>query len=103
MKVQMDFSCPSFYAQFSGAWTNGRVHAPLHRITVSDQNLIRYSAIMFLVPQDDYVIQAPAELVDNAHATLFKPYTYGDFLGFLVTEEGIQAKDKLASFCGVVA
>ncbi|XP_042451984.1 probable 2-oxoglutarate-dependent dioxygenase AOP1 [Zingiber officinale] len=100
-------SSPASFFVFAGnairAWTNGRVDAPPHRITVSDQNLIRYSAIMFLVPQDDYVIQAPAELVDNAHPALFKPYTYGDFLGFLVTEEGIQAKDKLASFCGVVA
>ncbi|XP_042386027.1 2-oxoglutarate-dependent dioxygenase AOP2-like isoform X1 [Zingiber officinale] len=85
------------------AWTNGRVRAAPHRITVGDQNLIRYAAILFSVPQDDYVIQAPAELVDNAHPSLFNPYKYGDFLGFLLTEEGVKAEDKLTPYRRVVA
>ncbi|KAG6537691.1 hypothetical protein ZIOFF_002786 [Zingiber officinale] len=84
------------------AWTNGRVRAAPHRITVGDQNLIRYAAILFSVPQDDYVIQAPAELVDNAHPSLFNPYKYGDFLGFLLTEEGVKAEDKLTPYRRVV-
>ncbi|KAG6533369.1 hypothetical protein ZIOFF_007236 [Zingiber officinale] len=79
------------------------VRAAPHRITVGDQNLIRYAAILFSVPQDDYVIQAPAELVDNAHPSLFNPYKYGDFLGFLLTEEGVKAEDKLTPYRRVAA
>lgn len=74
-----------------------------HRVTVGSKNSMRYSAMLFSVPQDDYVIQAPAELVDNVHPSLFKPYTYGDYLEFLVTEEGVKAEDKLTAYCGIAA
>ncbi|XP_074582312.1 putative 2-oxoglutarate-dependent dioxygenase AOP1 [Curcuma longa] len=85
------------------AWTDGRIRAAPHRVTVDGKNPIRYSAMIFSVPHDDYVIQAPPELVDNAHPSLFKPYKYGDFLAYLLTEEGVKAKDKLTPYRRVVA
>ncbi|KAL6618732.1 hypothetical protein ACP70R_033871 [Stipagrostis hirtigluma subsp. patula] len=80
------------------AWTNGRLHAPFHRITVSG-NVTRYSAILFSVP--NFKIQTPDELVDAEHPPHFKPHNNDDFIRFCVSEEGARHEDKLKAYCGV--
>ncbi|KAL6848895.1 hypothetical protein ACP4OV_021478 [Aristida adscensionis] len=80
------------------AWTNDRLHAPVHRITVSG-DVTRYSAILFSVP--NYTIQAPNELLDDEHPSRFKPCDYEDFVRFCVSEEGARHEDKLKAYCGV--
>ncbi|XP_062181352.1 probable 2-oxoglutarate-dependent dioxygenase AOP1 [Phragmites australis] len=80
------------------AWTNDRLYAPFHRVTVSG-DVTRYSAILFSVPS--FKIQAPDELVDDQHPPRFKPHCNDDFVRFCVSEEGARHQDKLKAFCGV--
>jgi len=53
------------------AWTNDRLHAPVHRISVAG-DVTRYSAMLFSVP--NFKIQAPDELMDDEHPPRFKPH-----------------------------
>ncbi|CAL9115679.1 unnamed protein product [Musa acuminata var. zebrina] len=84
------------------AWSNGRVYSPLHRIMVGEE-ATRYSAILFSIPEDDMVIRAPQELADGHHSPgfKFKPFDYGSYVRFCVTEEGMNASCQLDAFCGV--
>ncbi|OEL30008.1 putative 2-oxoglutarate-dependent dioxygenase AOP1.2 [Dichanthelium oligosanthes] len=79
------------------AWTNDRVHAPFHRVTVSG-DAARYSAILFALP--DYKIQAPDELVDDEHPPRFKPHYTTEFIRYCVAQ-GARHEDKLEAFCGI--
>ncbi|KAL6285806.1 hypothetical protein ACE6H2_010196 [Prunus campanulata] len=55
------------------AWTNGRLHSPIHRVTMNG-NEARYSTGLFSAPKEGYIIKAPDEVVDEEHPLLFKPY-----------------------------
>ncbi|RWW23970.1 hypothetical protein GW17_00011758 [Ensete ventricosum] len=81
---------------------NGRVYSPLHRIMVGEE-ATRYSAILFSIPEDDMVIRAPPELADDHQSPgfKFKPFDYGSYVRFCVTEEGMNASCQLDAFCGV--
>ncbi|XP_020242666.1 probable 2-oxoglutarate-dependent dioxygenase AOP1.2 [Asparagus officinalis] len=82
------------------AWTNGRVYSPMHRVVVGG-SVMRYSSILFSIPNDDVVIQAPPELIDADHPPLFKPYDYGSYVRYCFTEEGQKANPQLDAFCGL--
>ncbi|URD99656.1 2OG-Fe(II) oxygenase superfamily [Musa troglodytarum] len=94
---------PTSYFVIAGdafrAWSDGRATAPLHRGNVDGEDT-RYSVILFSVPKDEAVIQAPAELVDDRRPSLFRPFAFGGFLRFCVTEAGMKAKCKLSAYCG---
>ncbi|KAL6894508.1 hypothetical protein ACP4OV_008606 [Aristida adscensionis] len=79
------------------AWTNDRVHAPVHRVAVGG-DATRYSAMLFAVPE--FKIQAPEELVDDEHPLRFKPHYMDDFIRFCVSQ-GAHHQDKLKAYCGV--
>lgn len=83
------------------AWSNDRVHAPFHRISVGGE-LTRYSAMLFSIPGGS-MIRAPNELVDEAggHPRRFRDYDYDEFVRFCVSEEGGRHEDKLKAYCGV--
>ncbi|CAM0953653.1 unnamed protein product [Alopecurus aequalis] len=83
------------------AWSNDRVHAPFHRISVGG-DVTRYSAILFSVPGGS-VNRAPDELVDEAagHPRRFRDYDYDEFVRFCVSEEGGRHEDKLKAYCSV--
>ncbi|XP_066363801.1 probable 2-oxoglutarate-dependent dioxygenase AOP1 [Miscanthus floridulus] len=80
------------------AWTNDRLYAPFHRITVAGE-AARYSAMLFSVP--NFKVQVADELVDDEHPPRFKPHDNNDFVCFCVSEEGARYQDKLKAFCGV--
>ncbi|KAG0519342.1 hypothetical protein BDA96_09G256000 [Sorghum bicolor] len=80
------------------AWTNDRLYAPFHRITVAG-DVARYSAMLFSVPS--FKVQVADELVDDEHPPRFKPHDNNDFVCFCVSEEGARHQDKLKAFCGV--
>ncbi|XP_047956864.1 probable 2-oxoglutarate-dependent dioxygenase AOP1 [Salvia hispanica] len=67
------------------AWTNGRVHAPVHRVVMSGDEA-RYSIGLFSVPKEGCVIKTPEELVDEDHPLLYNPFDYHRFLNFIYTE-----------------
>ncbi|KAL3366471.1 hypothetical protein AABB24_011250 [Solanum stoloniferum] len=82
------------------AWTNGRMHAPFHRVMMRG-NEARYSIGLFSIPKARYIIKAPKELVDEDHPLLFKPFDYHKFLSFGYTEEDMKCDFALKAYCGV--
>ncbi|KAG6430018.1 hypothetical protein SASPL_108077 [Salvia splendens] len=82
------------------AWSNGRLHAPYHKVMMSG-NEARYSIGLFSVPKPGYIIKAPEEMVDEEHPLLFKPYDHHQFLQFYYTEAGQRSPAALKQYCGV--
>ncbi|KAI6671949.1 hypothetical protein NL676_006834 [Syzygium grande] len=82
------------------AWVNGRLHSPHHRVMMSG-NKARYSIGLFSISKGGYIVKAPAELVDEEHPLLFKPFGHVEFLGFYYTEAGQRAESALKTYCGV--
>ncbi|KAG5602035.1 hypothetical protein H5410_033405 [Solanum commersonii] len=82
------------------AWTNGRMHAPYHRVMMRGKE-IRYSVGLFSTPKVGYIIKVPEELVDEEHPLLYKPYNHGEFHAFSYSEKGMRCESPLKAYCGV--
>ncbi|KAK8641847.1 hypothetical protein V6N13_011219 [Hibiscus sabdariffa] len=59
------------------AWSNGRVHSATHRV-VTEGNKTRYCVALFSFSGER--IEAPVELIDEAHPLMFKPFENMDLL-----------------------
>ncbi|KAF9603435.1 hypothetical protein IFM89_036136 [Coptis chinensis] len=81
------------------AWSNGRLHCPPHRVTISTGDDVRYSVGLFSFNKG--VIQTPEEMVDDEHPLLFKPFDHMGFRLFFCTKEGQMAKSAIKSYCGI--
>ncbi|KAK4428058.1 putative 2-oxoglutarate-dependent dioxygenase AOP1.2 [Sesamum alatum] len=81
------------------AWTNGRLHAPYHRVMMRGDEP-RYSIGLFSIPKAGYIIKAPEEMVDDEHPLLFKPFDHVQFLDFYYTEAGQRSPAALKAYCG---
>ncbi|KAG6425971.1 hypothetical protein SASPL_110183 [Salvia splendens] len=81
------------------AWTNGRLHDPLHRVVVSG-NETRYTIGLFTVAKKGYVIKTPEELVNEDHPLLYKPFDYYKFINFTSTDAGRASPDPLKEYYG---
>ncbi|KAJ8774732.1 hypothetical protein K2173_017178 [Erythroxylum novogranatense] len=101
--IEVKFS-PDHYLVIFGeafnAWTNGRLYCPYHRVMMSG-NKNRYSAGVFSLPNEGYVIKAPKELVDEEHPEAFKPYEFIDYLKQRTKETGKTVEDPLKAYYGV--
>ncbi|XP_057455097.1 probable 2-oxoglutarate-dependent dioxygenase AOP1 [Lotus japonicus] len=83
------------------AWSNGRLHSPLHRVMMTGSEA-RYATGFFSIPKGGYMVKAPKELVDEEHPLLFKPFDHVEFLKYYYTEKGLEGdKFALRSYCGV--
>ncbi|KAK7396205.1 hypothetical protein VNO78_17040 [Psophocarpus tetragonolobus] len=95
-------STPNSFVVVTGdtlyAWTNGRVHTPVHRVMVSG-NEARFTIGLFTVPKPGFIIKAPEELVTEDHPLLFKPFVQSEFMKFVRSSEAI--KNALKVYCGV--
>ncbi|XP_047166156.1 probable 2-oxoglutarate-dependent dioxygenase AOP1 isoform X1 [Vigna umbellata] len=80
------------------AWTNGRVHTPIHRVMMTG-NERRLTIGLFTVPKPGSIIKAPDELVTEEHPLLFKPFVQSEFMKFLHSSEN--TKNALKVYCGV--
>ncbi|KAK8664304.1 hypothetical protein V6N13_084101 [Hibiscus sabdariffa] len=60
------------------AWSNGRIHSPIHRVITTEAEKERYSLAFFSFSGE--TIQTPKELVDEAHPQLYKPFQNMDLL-----------------------
>ncbi|CAI0422541.1 unnamed protein product [Linum tenue] len=76
-----------FVGESLHAWTNGRLHCPYHRVKVTGRE-VRYSAAVFTAFKVGYTVEAPAELVDEEHPLLYKPFDHLDFLKLLERDAG---------------
>ncbi|TMX01605.1 hypothetical protein EJD97_024154 [Solanum chilense] len=97
---------PNSYVVLAGdsfkAWTNGRLHSPLHRVTMSGEN-DRLSIQLFSLSKPGHFIEAPKELVDEEHPLLFKPFEILELFEYGTTEAGYRAppSDLFKIYCGV--
>ncbi|KAJ4968178.1 hypothetical protein NE237_014879 [Protea cynaroides] len=80
------------------AWSNGRLHNPLHRVIMNGKDT-RFSIALFSFSKG--MIQTPDELVDEEHPLLFKPFDNFGFLRFYSTEEGQKAESTIKAYCGL--
>lgn len=80
---------------------NGRIPPPYHRVRVTEKKKTRYSAGLFTIPKEGYMVDTPKELVDEKHPRVFKPFDYIDFMSFYHTEAGRRAQSTLQAFCAV--
>lgn len=83
------------------ALMNGRIPPPYHRVRVTEKKKTRYSAGLFTIPKEGYMVDTPKELVDEKHPRVFKPFDYIDFMSFYHTEAGRRAQSTLQAFCAV--
>ncbi|CAL1389344.1 unnamed protein product [Linum trigynum] len=101
--IKCQFSRPTSFIVLVGdslyAWLNGRVHSPVHRVTMS-RSETRYSLGLFVVPKAGYVVKAPDEMVDEQHPLLFRPYDFVEFFKFYDTEAGQKSANALREYCG---
>lgn len=82
------------------AWTNGRLHAPYHRVMMSGDHP-RYSIGLFSNPKPgSSVIKAPEEMVDDDHPLLYKPFDYFEFIEFFYSDVGRTSPNALLEYCG---
>ncbi|XP_037411919.1 probable 2-oxoglutarate-dependent dioxygenase AOP1 isoform X2 [Triticum dicoccoides] len=80
------------------AWSNGRVHAPVHRVAVGGRE-DRLSCGVFLLPSKNLVVDAPPELVTVDAPRRFRPFEYSDYLRF--KHAGGNGEDVLDRFAGI--
>ncbi|CAM8966187.1 unnamed protein product [Rhodiola kirilowii] len=80
------------------AWSNGRMHAVKHKVTMSG-NKDRYSCGLFTLPNEGVVVEVHKELVDNEHPILYKPFNYTDYISYIVQSNN--REDALEFYAGV--
>ncbi|KAK1662303.1 hypothetical protein QYE76_050462 [Lolium multiflorum] len=83
------------------AWSNGRVHAPLHRVVAVGGREDRLSCGVFLQPTKNFVVDAPPELVTADTPRRFRPFEYVDYLRFKHTAGNSNGDDVLHRFAGM--
>ncbi|XP_055814678.1 probable 2-oxoglutarate-dependent dioxygenase AOP1.2 [Solanum dulcamara] len=103
-RVDVNISLNS-YVVLSGdsfkAWTNGRLHSPIHRVAMSEES-DRFSIQLFLFTKPGHFINTPKELVDEEHPLLFKPYEMLDLSKYVTSQAGYGAPtDTFKAYCGV--
>lgn len=60
------------------AWSNGRFPSVEHRVALSEE-IERFSMVIFLDALPSQLIEAPPELIDDEHPSLFVPFLASDF------------------------
>ncbi|XP_047313276.1 probable 2-oxoglutarate-dependent dioxygenase AOP1 [Impatiens glandulifera] len=94
---------PSSFVVMAGdgllAWSNGRVHAPLHKVIMKGGDEARYSLCMFSIPKG--IVEIPNELVDNDHPLKFKPFDHDSLLRFFAEGKAKHHESTAKQFCGI--
>lgn len=80
------------------AWSNGRLHAPLHKVTLSEDK-DRYTFALFIMPKEDQVVEAPRELVDDEHPPHYRTFIFKDFLHCSFIKHAVEG--TLEEFAGI--
>uniref|UniRef100_A0A7N1A7U2 Fe2OG dioxygenase domain-containing protein n=1 Tax=Kalanchoe fedtschenkoi TaxID=63787 RepID=A0A7N1A7U2_KALFE len=79
------------------AWSNGRMHAVKHKVTISGTK-DRYSCGLFTLPKEGALVEVPKELVDSSHPILYKPFSYADYVAYFMSNV---RDDALEMYAGV--
>ncbi|KAL5705590.1 hypothetical protein ACHQM5_023876 [Ranunculus cassubicifolius] len=96
--ISLDDAFTVFIGDALKAWSNGRLHAARHRVMMSGDKT-RYSFASVTLPKDETVVEAPKELIDEAHPQLFRPFKYIDF--FKHYQSTLNEDDALEVYAGI--
>ncbi|XP_057473373.1 deoxypodophyllotoxin synthase-like [Actinidia eriantha] len=92
---------PSSFLVMAGevltAWSNGRIHAPVHRVLMRG-NEVKYSCGLFSYMVE--TVKTPDEFVDEQHPLQYKPFNHFAYLQ-IVGEKGRGLKDRIKVYCGL--
>ncbi|PIA25070.1 hypothetical protein AQUCO_12700001v1 [Aquilegia coerulea] len=80
------------------AWSNDRLHAPLHHVIMTGDG-VRYSVAVLSQCED--TVQVPKEMVDDDHPLRYKPFSHNAYHAFVLTKDATTLKTKIKAFCGV--
>ncbi|KAI3882882.1 hypothetical protein MKX03_015777 [Papaver bracteatum] len=83
------------------AWSNGRIHAPTHRVIMRGGK-DRYSYAIFATPNDGATVEIPKELIDKDHPLQFRSFNYMDFLQYLYANPHLDNPLKIYAGFGAV-
>ncbi|CAI9281034.1 unnamed protein product [Lactuca saligna] len=94
---------PSSFIVMAGdvfmAWSNGRIHAPCHRV-IMQGNQERYSLGQFTFIKG-LNIQIPQKLIDEDNPPRFKDFDHYKYLHYLLTSEGMKSECPIKSYCEI--
>ncbi|CAI9281032.1 unnamed protein product [Lactuca saligna] len=94
---------PSSFIVLAGdvcmAWSNGRIHAPYHRV-IMQGNQERYSLGQFTFIKG-LNIQIPQKLIDEDHPQRFKDFDHYKYLYYRITSEGMKSEFPIKSYCEI--
>ncbi|MCL7032564.1 hypothetical protein MKW94_001586 [Papaver nudicaule] len=82
------------------AWSNGRIHAPTHRVVINGEK-DRYSYAIFATPNEGATVEIPKELIDKDHPLRFRSFDYMEFLRYLYANPHLD--NPLKIYAGVEA
>ncbi|XP_022886798.1 probable 2-oxoglutarate-dependent dioxygenase AOP1 isoform X1 [Olea europaea var. sylvestris] len=85
-----------FLSSSLSAWSNGRIHAALHRVVIRGEEE-KYSIGNFSFING--MLQVPEELVDGENPLKFKPFSHPAFLEYC-KEGGPTMENAIKTFCG---
>ncbi|KAK2978127.1 hypothetical protein RJ640_028681 [Escallonia rubra] len=77
------------------AWSNGRLHASKHRVTMSN-NKERYSYGFFGIPKPGTTVEVPQQLVNKEHPLRYRPFTFSDYVSFIASHRTDEALEFYA-------
>ncbi|KAF5188953.1 2-oxoglutarate-dependent dioxygenase AOP2 [Thalictrum thalictroides] len=80
------------------AWSNDRLHCPLHRVMMTGDD-VRYSMAFFSFKEG--MLQIPDEMVDEEHPLLYKPFNHRAFHAFATSKGDQKFDSQIKAFCGV--
>lgn len=82
-------------------WSNGRVHACEHRVTMRNAEKTRYSTGLFSF-SNKTDMEVEKEVVDEQTPLRYKPFDHYGYLRFFNTLNPKEsAESRLAAYCGI--
>lgn len=80
---------------------NGGVFPPLYRVVITGKK-DRHAAGLFLLPKEGLLINAPDEIVDDAHPRLYKPnFDFEAYFKFTYTDTKKRDLSALKTYCAL--
>uniref|UniRef100_A0A2P2MPC6 Fe2OG dioxygenase domain-containing protein n=1 Tax=Rhizophora mucronata TaxID=61149 RepID=A0A2P2MPC6_RHIMU len=79
-------------------WSNGRIHAPLHRVGMRGKEE-RFSVGLFSYQRG--TIQVPKELIDEEHPLRFKPFDHFEFMRYFASHPNLPVASTLEAYCAI--
>ncbi|KAF5935867.1 hypothetical protein HYC85_026996 [Camellia sinensis] len=80
------------------AWSNDRLHAPSHRVTMKGDK-DRYTLEQFSMMKE--IVKTPEELVDQEHPSQFKPFDHFEYLEFYGRPENRMLESAIRTYRGI--